>query len=211
MHITASNIAHCLTPASVVTGLERIHLRIPKAASRITIVEEQMPCLKDMRCALQQFANVHTTLHLLASAVLPLPSQIALFMQDHIGWPARWLWAARRAARGKAVDVTQCGTQLRRWRGAVADGCKHARGSCTAQRAAPPGCGQLPLRANRWCAAICIKYLILVILQIIRDEVHGLFHDKHSYIKSYATCVLAVCPACTQGALLALSCQRCAS
>jgi hypothetical protein len=31
-----------------------------------------MPCLKDMRCALQQFANAHTTLYLLASAMLPL-------------------------------------------------------------------------------------------------------------------------------------------
>jgi hypothetical protein len=127
------NIAYRLTPASVMAGPERIHLRIPKATSRITIVQKQMPCLKDMRCALQRFANAHMALHLLASAVLPLPSQIEVFMQDHIGSPARWLWAARHAAHGKAVDVTQCGTQLRRRRGAVVDGCKHARGSCTAQ------------------------------------------------------------------------------
>ena len=195
-------IAHHLTPACVVAGLERVHLRIPMAASRITIVEEQMPCLKDMSCALQRFANAHVTLHLHGSAVLPLPSQIELFMQDHIGWPAQRHWAARRAAHSKAVDVTQYGTQLHHSRGAVADKCRHARGSCTAQRAAPPGCGQLPLRANRWCAAICIKYLNLVILQIIRDQMHGLFHDKHHYIKSYATCVPAVLhagrTACTQ-------------
>jgi hypothetical protein len=34
--------------------------------------------------------------------------------------------------------------------------------------------------------------IILGILQIIRDQIRGLFHDKHTYIKSYATCVPAV-------------------
>lgn len=33
-------------------GLQRVHLHVPRGTNTITIVQEQMPCLNDIRCAL---------------------------------------------------------------------------------------------------------------------------------------------------------------
>lgn len=107
-------------------------------------------------------------------------------MQDHIISLAQRLCAAGRAACGKAVDVTQYGTQLHHCRGALADGCRHACGSGTAERAAPPECGQLPLHANRWCAADYAKHY--------PDHVACMsagrqFTAQHRHVKVKATCI----------------------
>jgi hypothetical protein len=57
-----STSLHCRTDAYIcrailhlschLPGLQRVHLRIPRGTSTITVLQEQMPYLSDMRCAL---------------------------------------------------------------------------------------------------------------------------------------------------------------
>jgi hypothetical protein len=119
-------------------------------------------------------------------------------MQSHVGLSARRLGTAGHAAHGTAADITQHGTEMHHSRGAAAGQCEHACRSCTAQRAAPPRCRQLPVPPSRWCDPQLHKISWSCGMSSGKTLM-TCFDDQHTHIKPsavYMPVVIDVCRVC---------------